>query len=155
MGIARSKLRSGNMTPAQVQLVQQSFTKVMPIADQAADLFYDRLFTIAPELRTLFPQGLSQQKKKLMQMLATAVTNLHQLQTILPAVQALGLRHAGYGVTDKHYEIVGSALLWALEQGLGSDFTPAVKEAWTETYVTVAGVMRNAAASAVLSEAAE
>src|SRR5215212_3328588 len=105
------------MTPAQVQLVQQSFTKVMPIADQAADLFYDRLFTIAPELRTLFPQDLSQQKKKLMQMLATAVTNLHRLETILPAVQALGLRHAGYGVTDKHYDIVGRALLWTLEQG--------------------------------------
>ena len=143
------------MTPAQVQLVQQSFTKVMPIADQAADLFYDRLFTIAPELRTLFPQDLSQQKKKLMQMLATAVTNLHQLQKILPAVQALGLRHAGYGVRDKHYEIVGSALLWTLEQGLGSAFTPSVKEAWTETYLTVAGVMRNAAGSAVMSEAAE
>jgi len=155
MGIARIELGGGNMTPAQVQLVQQSFTKLMPIADQAADLFYDRLFTIAPELRTLFPKDLSQQKKKLMQMLATAVTNLHQLQKILPAVQALGIRHAGYGVTDKHYEIVGDALLWTLEQGLGSDFTPSVKEAWTQTYVTVAGVMRNAAASAVLSEAAE
>jgi len=143
------------MTPAQVQLVQQSFTKVMPIADQAADLFYDRLFTIAPELRSLFPQDLSQQKKKLMQMLATAVTNLHQLQKILPAVQALGLRHAGYGVTDTHYDIVGSALLWTLEQGLGSDFTPAVKEAWTDTYHTIAGVMRNAAASADMPEAAE
>jgi hemoglobin-like flavoprotein len=143
------------MTPTQVQLVQQSFMKVMPISDQAADLFYDRLFTIAPELRTLFPQDLSQQKKKLMQMLATAVTNLHQLQKILPAVQALGLRHAGYGVTDKHYDVVGSALLWTLEQGLGSDFTPAVKEAWTETYFTIAGVMRSAAASAVMSEAAE
>src|SRR5215217_6600913 len=87
------------MTPAQVQLVQQSFMKVMPIADQAADLFYDRLFTMAPELRSLFPQDLSQQKKKLMQMLATAVTNLNQLQKLLPVIQALGLRHAGYGVT--------------------------------------------------------
>ena len=103
----------------------------------------------------LFPQDLSQQKKKLMQMLATAVTNLHQLQKIVPAVQALGLRHAGYGVTDKHYDIVGSALLWTLEQGLGLGFTPAVEEAWTQTYRTIAGVMRNAAASAVMSEAAE
>src|SRR5215203_6918801 len=143
------------MTPAQVQLVQESFKKVVPIADQAADLFYDRLFTIAPELRRLFPQDLSQQKKKLMQMLATAVVNLHQLQKILPAVQALGLRHAGYGVTDKHYQIVGRALLWTLEQGLAADFTPAVKEGWAETYRTVAGIMRNAAGSAVMSEAAE
>ena len=143
------------MTPAQVQLVQESFKKVVPIAAQAADLFYDRLFTIAPELRRLFPQDLSQQKKKLMQMLATAVVNLHQLQKILPAVQALGLRHAGYGVTDKHYEIVGEALLWTLEQGLGPDFTPSVRKAWTETYLTIAGVMTNAAASAAVSEAAE
>jgi hemoglobin-like flavoprotein len=143
------------MTPAQVQLVQESFVKVVPIADQAADLFYDRLFTIAPELRRLFPQDLSQQKKKLMQMLATAVMDLHQLQKILPAVQALGLRHAGYGVTDKHYEIVGEALLWTLEQGLGPDFTSSVRKAWTETYLTIAGVMTNAAASAVMSEAAE
>jgi hemoglobin-like flavoprotein len=143
------------MTPAQVELVQESFIKIRPIADHAADLFYDRLFTIAPELRSLFPQDLSQQKKKLMQMLATAVTNLHQLQKILPAVQALGLRHAGYGVTDDHYEIVGGALLWTLEQGLGSDFTPFVKEAWTETYLTVAGLMMNAAASPAVPEAAE
>ena len=121
------------MTPAKVQLVQESFKKIVPIAAAAADLFYERLFTIAPEVRSLFPQDLSQQKKKLMQMLATAVANLHQVQNILPAVEALGRRHAGYGVTDKDYEIVREALLWTLEQGLGNDFTPPVKEAWTET----------------------
>ncbi len=134
------------MTPDQVKLVQDSFAKVVPIADTAADLFYDRLFTIAPEARTLFPDDLTEQKKKLMQMLATAVTNLHQVETILPAVQDLGRRHVAYGVQDKHYEPVGEALLWTLEKGLGDDFTPEVKEAWTETYVTVAGVMKQAAA---------
>jgi len=143
------------MTPAQVRLVQDSFQKVAYIADAAADLFYDRLFTIAPELRTLFPRDLSMQKKKLMQMLATAVSNLHQLQKILPAVQALGARHAGYGVVDKHYELVGEALLWTLQQGLGPNFTPEVKEAWTETYTVVSGAMKNAARIAVLAEAAE
>jgi hemoglobin-like flavoprotein len=107
------------MTPATVQLVQDSFKKIVPIAATAADLFYDRLFTIEPELRSLFPQNLSQQKNKLMQMLATAVTNLHQMEKILPAVQALGRRHVDYGVTDIHYEIVGEALVWTLEQGLG------------------------------------
>jgi hemoglobin-like flavoprotein len=135
------------MTPEQVKLVQDSFAKVAPIADTAADLFYDRLFTIAPEVRTLFPEDLSGQKKKLMQMIATAVANLHQVAAILPAVQELGKRHVGYGVTDKHYEPVGAALLWTLEQGLGPAFTPAVKDAWTETYVTVAGVMKAAAAT--------
>jgi hemoglobin-like flavoprotein len=136
------------MTPEQVQLVQDSFKKVMPIAGTAADLFYDRLFAIAPEVRSLFPSDLTEQKKKLMQMLATAVTNLHQVEKILPAVENLGRRHVSYGVTPKHYEPVGAALLWTLEQGLGADFTSPVKEAWTETYKTVAGVMTKAAESA-------
>jgi len=143
------------MTPAKVQLVQDSFRKVVPIADAAADLFYDRLFIIAPHVRSLFPQDLSEQKKKLMQMLATAVANLQQLHNILPTVEALGRRHAGYGVTDEHYAIVGEALLWTLEQSLGNEFTPPVKEAWTETYRTVSFVMKNAAAAAIALEAAE
>jgi hemoglobin-like flavoprotein len=135
------------MTPDQVTLVQESFKKVVPIADKAADLFYDRLFTIAPEVRSLFPTDLSEQKKKLMQVLATAVTNLHQVEKILPAVEELGRRHVAYGVTEKHFEPVGAALLWTLEQGLGPDFSPPVKAAWTETYITVAGVMTKAAAT--------
>ena len=134
------------MTPEQVNLVQDSFAKVAPIADKAADLFYDRLFTIAPEVRSLFPDDLSGQKKKLMQMIAAAVTNLHRVQTIIPAVQELGKRHVGYGVTDQHYGSVGAALLWTLEQGLGAAFTPPVKEAWTTTYLTLADVMKTAAA---------
>ena len=136
------------MTPDQVVLVQDTFKQVVPIADKAADLFYDRLFTIAPEVRPLFPADLTEQKKKLMQMLATAVTNLHQVEKILPAVEELGRRHVTYGVTEKHFEPVGAALLWTLEQGLGPAFTPPVKAAWTETYLTVAGVMTKAGASA-------
>jgi len=134
------------MTPQQVKLVQDSFNKVAPIADTAADLFYDRLFAIAPQVRPLFPENLAEQKKKLMQMLATAVTNLHQVEKIIPAVQSLGRHHAGYGVTDAHYQPVGAALLWTLEKGLGAAFTPEVKTAWTETYVTLADVMKKAAA---------
>ena len=100
------------MTPQQVQLVQTSFKKVVPIAATAADLFYDRLFEIAPETRTLFPQDLTQQKGKLMSMLGTAVANLHQFEAILPAVRDLGRRHKGYGVASEHYAPVGAALLW-------------------------------------------
>jgi hemoglobin-like flavoprotein len=136
------------MTPEQVTLVQQTFARVAPIADKAADLFYDRLFAIAPEVRSLFPSDLTEQKKKLMQMIATAVTNLHQVEKVIPAVEELGRRHLRYGVTPKHYEPVGAALLWTLEQGLGPEFTPPVKTAWTETYMTLAGVMQNAAAPA-------
>lgn len=129
------------MTPQQVALVQTSFKKVVPIAGTAADLFYNRLFEIAPETRSMFPADLKEQKGKLMAMLGTAVSNLHQLETILPAVKALGERHKGYGVTAAHYAPVGAALLWTLEKGLGPDFTPEVKAAWTEAYTALAGVM--------------
>jgi hemoglobin-like flavoprotein len=132
------------MTPQQIELVQTSFRKVVPIAGTAADLFYDRLFETAPEVRSMFPQDMKEQKAKLMGMLGTAVSNLHKLDEILPAVRALGERHKGYGVTAAHYAPVGAALLWTLEKGLGPDFTPEVKEAWTETYTALAGVMTGA-----------
>ena len=136
------------MTPGDIQLVQSSFQSIRPIAGQAADLFYGRLFEIAPEARPLFPDDLSDQKKKLMAMLATAVGSLHQVETILPAVQDLGRRHAGYGVTAEHYKPVGEALLWTLQKGLGPAFTPQVQQAWARTYGTLASVMMVAAAAA-------
>jgi hemoglobin-like flavoprotein len=136
------------MTPAQVAMVQDSFKKVVPIAATAADLFYDRLFTIAPQVRQLFPDDLRQQKTKLIGMLATAVGNLHQMDQIIPAVKDLGRRHVSYGVTAEHFEPVGEALLWTLAQGLGSDFTPPVRAAWTEVYMTLSRVMKDAAAQA-------
>ena len=132
------------MTPEQIALVQSSFKSVAPIAPKAADLFYDRLFEIAPEVRPMFPQDLAGQKVKLITMLATAVNNLHQFETIKSAVRDLGDRHRGYGVTPAHYAPVGAALLWTLEQGLGSAFTPAVRAAWTEVYATLAGAMQGA-----------
>jgi hemoglobin-like flavoprotein len=133
------------MTPEQVTMVQESFKKVMPIAGIAADLFYDRLFEIAPDVRRMFPVDLGEQKKKLIGILAAAVTNLHQLDKIIPVVENLGRRHVGYGVRPEHYQPVAAALLWTLEQGLGADFTPMMKAAWTETYMTLAGVMQRAA----------
>jgi len=132
------------MTSEQIELVQSSFKKVVPIAGTAADLFYDRLFEVAPEVRSMFPQDMKEQKAKLMGMLGTAVTNLHKLETILPAVKELGQRHKSYGVTTAHYAPVGAALLWTLEKGLGPDFTPEVKAAWSETYAVLAGVMTSA-----------
>lgn len=134
------------MVPDSITLVQESFKQVVPIAEAAADLFYDRLFAIAPDVRPLFSDDLTEQKKKLIGMLATAVTNLHQVETILSAVEDLGRRHARYGVTPAHYEPVGAALLWTLEQGLGEGFTPPLKAAWTEAYTTLAGMMQAAVA---------
>ena len=139
------------MTPDQVLLVKDSFRKVVPIAGVAADLFYDRLFSIAPELRSLFPEDMTEQKKKLIAMLATAVGNLHQFDRIASAVQDLGKRHATYGVTAVDYQPVGAALLWTLEQGLGTDFTPPVKTTWTEAYMTLASVVTDSRRPAVQS----
>jgi len=136
------------MTPEQIKLVQDSFKSVAPIADAAADIFYDRLFEVAPQLRPMFPQDMREQKKKLMQMIGTAVNSLHQVETIVGAVQDLGRRHVGYGVKNEHYDIVGGALLYTLGKGLGDAFTPDVEKAWAETYGLLASVMKDAAAKA-------
>jgi hemoglobin-like flavoprotein len=124
-----------SLSAEQKLLVQDSFRSVVPIADQAAALFYGRLFELDPSTRPLFDQtDMDKQGKMLMQMIGTAVSGLDRLEEIVPHVQALGQRHRTYGVTDEHYDTVGAALLWTLEQGLGSAFTPEVKEAWTEVY---------------------
>jgi hemoglobin-like flavoprotein len=137
------------MTPDQVALVQGSFKKVLPIAATAADLFYDRLFAIAPQFRQLFPRDLREQKTKLIAMLAAVVGNLHQLEKIMAQVEQLGSRHIRYGVTADHYAPVGEALLWTLAQGLGAEFTPTVKAAWTEAYLALSGAMKRAAAESL------
>jgi hemoglobin-like flavoprotein len=142
------------MTPQQIDLVQSSFQKVAPNADAVAHIFYDRLFTIAPEVRPMFPDDMTEQRAKLMRMLGTAVTNLHRVEAIVPVVQDLGRRHVAYGVNDAHYDTVAAALIWTLEQGLGEDFTPDLKDAWVTAYTTLAGVMKDAARK-VATDAAE
>lgn len=136
------------MTPEQVQLVKTSFAAVMPIADQAGMLFYDRLFSLDPTLRPMFKGEMSEQRRALMRMIAAAVNGLDRLDTLVPTVEALGVRHAGYGVVDAHYQTVGEALLWTLQQGLGDGFTPDVAEAWTIAYDVLAGTMQSAARDA-------
>ncbi|MBK9162397.1 MAG: hemin receptor [Acidobacteria bacterium] len=137
------------MTNEQIQLVTESFDKIAPRADEAAALFYGRLFEIDPALRGLFKGDLGEQGKKLMQMIGVAVKGLDRLNEIVPAVRSLGARHAGYGVEDSHYETVGSALLWTLAQGLGSDFTSETEEAWAAAYTILAETMKDASRSAV------
>lgn len=132
------------MTPERIALVRESFAKVRPIADEAAALFYGRLFHIAPEVRPLFLADLSEQGRKLMTTLAVVVNSLDDLPALLPVVQRLGARHAGYGVTGEHFAPVGAALLWTLEKGLGEGFTPEVRMAWTEAYHVLATVMIDA-----------
>jgi hemoglobin-like flavoprotein len=133
------------VTPEKVKLVQDSFAQVAPIADTAAALFYGRLFELDPSLRLLFHGDMDEQGRKLMMMLSVAVANLKRIDEIVPAVQALGRRHAGYHVEERHYDTVGAALLWTLEQGLGPAFTPQTREAWAEVYTVLANVMKQAA----------
>ena len=132
------------MTPEQKQLVQETFQLVVPIKDQAAACFYDRLFALDPNARSLFHVDMKTQGSLLMTMIATAVNALNRLDEIVPAVQDLGRRHATYGVRNEHYAAVGAALLWTLQQGLGPTWTPEVQEAWTGCYTLLAGVMQEA-----------
>jgi len=134
------------MHPVQIQLVQSSFAHVELIADTAAALFYTRLFELDPSLRLMFKGNMVEQGEKLMTTFKVVVRGLTRLDSLVPAVQALGRRHAGYGVTDEHYETVGEALLWTLQQGLGEYFTPDVAAAWSTAYGILADVMKAAAA---------
>ncbi len=129
------------MTPEQVNLVQQSFAKVAPISEQAAVMFYDRLFEIAPQVKAMFPADLTEQRKKLMATLAVVVNGLGNLGAVLPAASQLAIRHVGYGAKPEHYPVVGGALLWTLEKGLGDAWTPDVAAAWTAAYSTLSGYM--------------
>jgi nitric oxide dioxygenase len=132
------------MTPEQITLVQDSFAKVEPIADKAAELFYGRLFEIAPQVKPLFTTPVEEQGKKLMTMIGIAVKGLSKLEQIVPAVQQLGVRHLDYGVEEEHFAIVGEALLWTLEQGLGDAWNDELKDAWSTTYGVLADTMVSA-----------
>jgi len=139
-------------TMHQIELVQRTFAVVAPIADDVAVLFYRRLFEIDPTLESMFTGNMADQRRKLMVMLTAAVKGLPRLDRLIPVLQDLGRRHADYGVDDRHYETVGEALLWTLEKGLGPDFTPDVREAWTTVYRVLASTMR-AGAEERLAEA--
>ncbi len=129
------------MTPDQVKLVQQSFATVVPIADQAAVMFYNRLFEVAPHVKAMFPADLTEQRRKLMATLSVVVNGLSNLETILPAASALATRHVSYGAKAEHYPVVGGALLWTLEKGLGDGWTTEVADEWTAAYGTLSGFM--------------
>ena len=133
------------MTPEKIALVRSSWQQVRPISDSAAKLFYGQLFELDPSLRSMFRGDMVEQGRKLMTMINMVVMSLDNLVPLLGAVEDLGRRHVGYGVTEAHYDTVGSALLWTLGKGLGEQFTPTVEAAWTEAYTTLASAMKQAA----------
>lgn len=131
------------MTPTQVGLVQQSWKQVLPIKEEAAQMFYRRLFELDPELQSLFKGDMTEQGRKLMAMISMAVAGLARVETLVPNLEELGRKHVAYGVKPQDYATVGAALLWTLEQGLGPAFTPDVRGAWTETYGLLATTMQS------------
>jgi hemoglobin-like flavoprotein len=133
------------MTPQQISLIQASWASVVPIQDTAAGLFYQRLFALDPAVKPLFKGDMQEQGRKLMKMLGTVVNSLTRLDELVPVAQDMARRHVGYGVQPAHYETVGAALLWTLEQGLGPAFTDETRDAWTTAYGTLAQVMKDAA----------
>jgi hemoglobin-like flavoprotein len=133
------------MTPEQARLVTTSWNSVASIADSAIEQFYNRLFVIDPSARALFRvTNMPEQRRKVIEALSLALQSLDHLAALTPTLQELGRRHQRYGVTAAHYDSVGQALLWTLEQGLGSAWTPAMAAAWTELYGQLSGVMKGA-----------
>ncbi len=135
------------MTPDQIRHVQNSFQKVVSLGDTVAELFYTRLFEIDPGLRQMFKGDMFEQGRKLMKVLSVAVHGLSRLDDLVPQVEALGRRHADYGVVPVQYTTVGVALMWTLEKGLGRAFTPDVRDAWAEAYGLLADTMMSAPAA--------
>lgn len=142
------------MTSNEIQIVQSTFEKVRPIAVAAASLFYQKLFELDPSVAKLFKGDMKEQGRKLMNMIAAGVHGLSDTARLVPVLRDLGRRHGGYGVVGKHYVTVGSALIWTLEQGMGRDFTPEVRDAWCAAYELMAGVMQEGARQVPVAEAA-
>lgn len=126
---------------------------VLPNQEATAGLFYDRLFDQYPEVRPMFKGNMQEQGEKLMKMLDLAVSSLDDVESLIEPLKAAGKAHKGYGVAEADYQKVAASLLWTLEKGLGEAFTPKVKEAWTQTYTTLAGVMIEGAGYAITESA--
>lgn len=142
------------MTQEQIQLVQQSWKKVMPVARQAGLTFYAKLFEAAPGVRHLFKDDITEQANKLVTILGYVVTKLNDLDTLLPEVRRLGVRHNDYGTEPAHYEVVGQCLIATLKDGLGPGWTAEVQNAWITAYNTLKNVMIVAQAEAVATNPA-
>jgi nitric oxide dioxygenase len=130
------------VTPRQIALVQATWRQVHPVAERTAEFFYGRLFALDPSLRPMFRSDLKEQGRKLMATIAVAVDSLAHLEELASDVRALGRRHAGYGVEERHYATVGAALIWTLERVLGAGFSAEMAEAWSAAYGVLADVMK-------------
>jgi nitric oxide dioxygenase len=137
------------MTPKQIEMIENSWDYIILNVEEAGELFYKKLFEIRPELRPLFKGDLKSQSRKLTAMITFLVHKLNNISEVKVDIVALGQRHVKYEVKPEYYQTVAVALLWTLEQGLGSQWTDEMKEAWTELYTTLSGMMIEASRTPV------
>lgn len=130
------------MTMAQIALIKKTWKTFRLLSpNTVGGLFYAKLFADSPALRKMFPANMEQQHQKLMDMLTAIVTRLDKLDELTNDIAAMAQRHVEYGVKPSHYKLVGSALLWTLQKGLGKDWNEEVKNAWTTCYTVLADAM--------------
>lgn len=141
------------MTSHQIELVRTSFAKLEPIVEEAAVLFYARLFELDPSLRPLFQTDIREQGHKLMDIIGFAVDGLDETEKLTPTLRELGARHVQYGVTAANYDIVGDALLWTLQKALKDEYTDEMNEAWAALYNFLSESMKSGARRATESAA--
>jgi len=140
------------MTVKETELVRRSFTQISLVAEAAGSSFYRRLFELDPALRALFKGDLQEQARKLMHVLGLAVGWLDQPEMLVPAIEALGRRHAVYGVKSEHYRTVGQALILTLNDALGDAFTAEVRDAWIAVYELISSAMQKQVGAVLLSD---
>ena len=126
-------------------VLRGSLAQLIASKVDVAEIFYRRLFELAPGVRSLFKPDLSEQRKKLITALVQIVAWADQPQQLTGYLQRMGARHTGYGTLPEHYDVVGAVLLWTFDRALGPEFTPTVREAWTIAYKLVATIMREGA----------
>ncbi|HEY9046926.1 MAG TPA: globin family protein [Ohtaekwangia sp.] len=129
------------MTERQIVLVKNTWSYVVVNSEQAGQLFYQRLFEVAPAVRPMFTGDIKAQARKLMNMVTLIVTKLHKLDDVVDEIKMLAGRHSKYGAKPEHYSVVGECLLWTLEKGLGNRWDAETKEAWTTVYGILANAM--------------
>lgn len=129
------------MNERQIQLVKDSWSQVIINAEAAGNLFYQRLFEVAPEVRHLFRGDIISQSKKLMNMITMIVNKLDKLDTLLTDIKMLAGRHDHYGAQSGHYKVVGECLIWTLSTGLSEKWNQETETAWIEAYTILSGAM--------------
>lgn len=129
------------MNARQIQLVKESWGYVIVKSDEAGQLFYSRLFEVAPGVKHMFKGDIKEQSRKLMSMVTLIVSKLDKLDTIVTDIKSLATRHGKYGAKKEHYAVVGECLIWTLEKGLGDRWKKETQEAWQAVYKVLADAM--------------